>query len=318
MGNLFDRLTESDAERDLMTLIRSGAVSASDLPRAIPRFPLKLQIQTISPCNARCLMCPWPITMKSQSQGRMSDTTFDHLVEQIAGKPLERIGLFLMNEPLLDPELEARCARIREAVPGGRRVIFTNGQLLSRERAMSLEEHGLDEVDISVIGFSRRTHEHYMNGIDHDRVMENLDALSRAAALGHFPGLQIKIVTLDLPGVGEEAEEFRRRTTLPVFVKPVTNRGGLIDVESLGRDAIEGPARVACQRPFVKAYVLYNGDMVLCNCDWERTTIIGNLAEEPLERLWHAASLQAIREAHRSGQLVKDSICASCDYPWLT
>jgi len=71
-----------------------------------------------------------------------------------------------------------------------------------------------------------------------------------------------------------------------------------------------------CQRPFVKAYILYNGDMVLCNSDWWRTTIIGNVMEESLESLWHSPRLMEIRRHQVRGAFPAGSLCAGCDYPY--
>ena len=73
----------------------------------------------------------------------------------------------------------------------------------------------------------------------------------------------------------------------------------------------------ACQRPFVKAYVLFNGDVVLCNCDWSRTTILGNVTEASLEEIWNGPEYANIRRRHLLGELRAGSVCARCDYPYL-
>ncbi len=75
--------------------------------------------------------------------------------------------------------------------------------------------------------------------------------------------------------------------------------------------------RSACQRPFVKAYVLFDGTMVLCNCDWQRQVVVGNVREQTLEQLWHGEVLTEIRRQHAMGCVPGKSICGTCDYPDL-
>ena len=129
--------------------------------------------------------------------------------------------------------------------------------------------------------------------------------------------MRMRVVGLDMPGTRAGAERFSAETGLPFFLEPVTNRAGSIDADSFRESAPDAPPQpVACQRPFIKAYVLYNGDMVLCNCDWERTTIVGNVRERDIETLWRGPLLERIREEQRARQPANSSLCAKCDYPY--
>ncbi len=321
MGALFDRVTESDREAALMRAVRAGDLTAADLEQHVPTFPLKLQIQTFSPCNAKCVMCPWPETSQTLPQGAMPEWRYRALVDQIAGQAVERTSLFLMNEPLLDRRLAGLTAHLKQAVPGTRAVIFTNGQLLTRERVLELAEAGMDEIDISINGFDRALFEQVMVGLDYDRVMANLEAIGTLHRSGALGALRIKVVALEFPGHDAALERFRERTGLEVFVKPLTNRAGAIDLDRLGIKRLlksAAPGRFkACQRPFVKAYVLWNGDVVLCNCDWKRTTVLGNIDEQRLEDIWRGALLTSIRRNHLGRRLPRGSLCAGCDYPYM-
>lgn len=319
MSVSFDRLTEGERERELMRAVRARAFGAEELAERCLRFPLKIQIQTASPCNAACAMCPWPETATSQPQGRMREELYESLLHQLAGRGVERTSLFLMNEPLVDRRLEAWCARLKQVVPETRALIYTNGELLSPERARALVDAGLDEIDISVIGFDPQTYARHMRGLDYGRVMAHLDALGALAARGELGALRLRIVALDLPGVAEGVAAFRERTGLDVYLKPCTNRAGNVgeeELHALGAALAEGASFSACQRPFVKAYVLYNGDVALCNCDWRRSTILGNLERQSLEQIWNGPALRGIRRQHLEGSLAPRSLCAGCDYPY--
>ncbi len=317
MGTVFDRMTEGDRERGLMARVREGRIDPDRIAREGLAFPVKIQIQTFSPCNASCVMCPWPETATALPQGAMTEKTFERLVDQIAGRGVERTSLFLMNEPTLDRRLEAFTAHLKRREPATRALIFTNGAKLDGARAVALRDAGMDEIDVSVIGFTSERHDAVMRGVAFETVVRNLAEISELRSQGRLEGLEIKVVTLAFDGIEEGRAEFERRIGLPIYVKPVTNRAGSVDLARLGvrNQATARPS--PCQRPFVKAYVLYNGDMVLCNCDWKRTTIIGNVNESTVADLWNGPILDRIRGQHIRRSYPPGSICANCDYPHL-
>ena len=352
MDRAFDRNTEGDRERVLLETIRSGTLDPEEVPSHCLPFFLKVQIQTVSRCNARCFMCPWPETARTQPQGTMPEPLFRHIVAQLPGQGVERVSLFLMNEPLLDARLETRTAYLKEVVPDTRAVLFTNGLLLTGERAEALAGSGLDEINVSVVGFTPEDYRRNMGVDGLERLFQNLAAVCESRQAGRLGGMRIQIVTLDLPQVRAGLETFQNRFGLPVFVKPVTNRAGNIALHGRPSQEAEagniaphgpssqeaeagnvaphgpssqeaeagaaGPARFrACQRPFVKAYILYNGDLVLCNCDWRRTTVIGNAGEESLVDIWQGPRLMEIRRQHVRGRFPEDALCARCDYPYV-
>src|SRR6185503_13179484 len=121
-------------------------------------FPVKLQIQTVSPCNAACIMCPWPETKDELPQGTMDEGVYREVVAQIRGRGVERTGLYLMNEPTLDARLVRRTAYLKEQEPATCAHIFTNGVRLTADRALALADAGMDEITISVVGFDRESH----------------------------------------------------------------------------------------------------------------------------------------------------------------
>ncbi|MBU0755084.1 MAG: SPASM domain-containing protein, partial [Planctomycetes bacterium] len=188
---------------------------------------------------------------------------------------------------------------------------------LTGKRALSLAEAGIDEIDISVNGFDKESHNRVTQGVDFNVLKKNLREVGDLLQSGRLGDIRIKIVGLSLPGNKEGAQAFQEETGLEVYLKPVTNRAGLIDAASMGGLQKQCGEMTVCQRPFVKAYVLYNGDMVLCNCDWMRTTIIGNVSSSTLEELWLGPAMMEIRRAHLKGEFSKKLPCAECDYPYL-
>ncbi len=313
----YDRITEGRSEKELLRKLRGGDLTPDNLEVHSLPFFVKIQIQTSSLCNGMCTTCPYPETRSILPQGEMAEELFNEVVDQIKGRGVERTSLFLMNEPLLDPRLDRFTTHLKSMDPDTWALVFTNGLLLTGDRTLSLAHAGMDEINVSINGFDRASHNRVTKGIDFDQVMRNLADVGRLLQGGQLGGMRIKVVGLSFPGMEEGAKEFRDRTGLPVYLKPVTNRAGLIDTEKAGGSVSKSDTMTACQRPFVKAYVLFNGDMVLCNCDWMRTTVIGNIRSTPLEELWNSRAMMDVRRAHIRGVLPKNLPCGSCDYPYL-
>ena len=316
MSYAIDALTDGPREHVLMERVRSRTLSRAELARFLPPFPLKIQIQTASPCNAACAMCPWPDTADRLPQGKMSLATYERVVGDLVGRGVERTSLFLMNEPLVDRRLAELTRLLKQRVPETRALIYTNGALLDGACARALAAAGMDEITVSVVGFDRESYSRLMKNIDYDVVLANLAEVGELVARGELGALVLRVAGLDFPEARAGLEAFRARTGIEPFLKPVTNRAGSVDVDRFDPGRVPGPFR-ACQRPFVKTYVLYNGDVVLCNCDWERTTVLGNVNDEHLDAIWRGPALDTIRGWHLAGELPLGSLCSRCDFPYL-
>src|SRR5262249_47475291 len=169
------------------------------LDSAMLPFPVKIQIQTVSPCNAACVMCPWPATKDVLPQGSMTDAVYERIVEQLADRGVERTSLFLMNEPTLDRRLSARTAHLKRAVPDTTALIFTNGLLLTADLAEALADAGMDEITVSVVGFTPEEHSKVMHGVDFATVMANLDAIGERQRQGRLGPPRLQIVRPRFP-----------------------------------------------------------------------------------------------------------------------
>lgn len=317
MTRWIDAVTESSRETELLRAVRAGDPAWRE---RLPAFPLKIQIQTASPCNASCVMCPWPETATTQSQGFMDEALYLDLLDQLSGRGVERTSLFLMNEPLVDRRLAAWTRLLKERVPETHASIFTNGALLDAATALALAEAGMDEVNVSVVGFDAESHERNMPGVGWERLTRNLAAVGALHRAGRLGSMSLRVVGLEYASALSGREAFEASTGLEVHLKPLTNRAGAVDVDTVSRGGVSSSARRhvelhACQRPFVKAYVLFDGRVVLCNCDWKRTTIVGDLRTTTLERVWRGPLLDAVRDAHARKRLDGHPLCAGCDYP---
>ncbi|PCJ53427.1 MAG: hypothetical protein COA70_09010 [Planctomycetota bacterium] len=280
----------------------------------VPRFPWKMQVQTFSRCNAACAMCPWPETKNELDQGRMEETTFRALLQQSAGQGLERMSLFLHNEPLLDVRLSAWTRMAKDILPETKLTIYTNGWLFTPEKAQELADAGMDEINVSVLAADAGLVEKYSPGTPLEKILGYLDGVSKLTEAGSLGGMKVSVAALDLPGVMDSFAPMEQRWAdrgMPLYFAPVSNRAGNCE---WGEGA--GERRVVCQRPFTKAYVLYDGRLILCNCDWRREIVLGNIRETPLAELWQGEAYQALRTKLLREDLEEGFLCTACDYPY--
>jgi hypothetical protein len=343
----FDARTLGTRERDLMAEIAAlRRAAVADPSRAdalfdaacalLPVLPLKVQIQTTTRCNAACEMCPYPLVTAEPgfAHSAMDETRFAAILDQLRGGDVERLSLFLMNEPLLDRRLPSWIRRARAALPATKLGLFSNGAALDIERAHALADAGLDELCVSVHGFDPATYERVMAGLSYARVMRNLDEVLAAADAGALGALQLHLVTGDLPEIARTRELAPLRYQSRVLLKAFSNERAAVGVapglpSSIaaraaaaspspdGTDSPDGAADAPCQRVFVKLYVLANGDCVLCNVDWRRTVVLGRVGDPggaTIADVWRGERYTEIRREHFCGRFTRAAICARCDY----
>lgn len=105
-------------------------------------------------CNRRCNYCPVSVLPAPKGDRFMSDALFDRVLAE-----LERIGFrgnlsyHLFNEPLLRRDLETFVAKVANCLPEVFQLLFTNGDLLSEKRYLSLKMAGIDHFIVTRHGF---------------------------------------------------------------------------------------------------------------------------------------------------------------------
>ena len=284
--------------------------------RPVPRFPRNVQIQTRTGCNADCIFCPYGATADSQPHGTMSWELFRKIIDETALHPVRRISPYLMNEPLVDPEIVERIAYINRANPRTRVVLTTNGSLLTSEMAERLLDlgPGLHELSISVQGIDPGAYEKTMRGgVGFHRTMANvehfLDALRRRKA--RRPALWITMVDTEVIDARRAVKYWRGRGVNARYTR-LENRGGNIaDAETFSHSG-HMEYFTDCTRLFKQAYIRFNGDVVLCCTDYEAKVILGNVRESSLHDVWNGPVATSIRASFLSGRIGELSLCGVC------
>ncbi len=296
---------------------------------------LSVQLQTVSACNATCAMCPYMESWQKKNPGKMSEELFDSIIEQLKTQNLEKLCLYLENEPLLDKRIFDWLKKARKELNFKQVEISTNASILPAEKAEILAKT-LDDIPhtiwISFHGVDKQSYEQVM-GLDFDQSLENVVRLLK---LSQTYNLKIMIrgagsamkegqnrsphhftreqMTEFWEGVFKE-HDIKRRPRLNYFRyhdRAGSNKRNEYNFDVRKRSLLG----FYCNRVDEWLHVLYNGDVVLCCNDYHRRTLIGNLNEQTVSELLVNPTYRKYRLMLLGLKKSPDSfICKSCAKP---
>jgi MoaA/NifB/PqqE/SkfB family radical SAM enzyme len=293
------------------------------------RSPYILHLQTKSLCNGRCSICPYRVVSKELEQGEMEWDLFFKIVGQAASEPLlSRIVFELHNEPLLDRRIWECVRHVKTMCPAKQCAMVTNGQLLDRFSLAEIHESKLDQLMISLNAHTRETYEKINNGLDYDRVMQNVARLLSDRDLKKKVMLSFVVTSQNHEEIPRAVRHWRDRG-VRTEVRGMVNRAGTLNgytkhksqnehpgfhfFASVRDRMLDGMQRViGCPLPFYQMSVLFNGDAILCCNDWNRESIVGNLEAGSLREVWNSEKLNAIRKRILQGRYEEVESCRGC------
>ncbi len=282
--------------------------------RPLPDFPRVVQIQTRTGCNARCVFCPNSMLAAKIAPFEMDWELFTKIADEITSRPVARISPYLMNEPLMDREIGKKIRYLAERKrPGTVIKINSNGALLDDEMGEQLIESGLDRINFSVHGIRKETYESQMVGMRLKRVLENIDRFLQLRESKGSTRPRVRVTMVRTRAIEEELDEIMAywgSKGVKVNIRPLENRAQR-EIATRGINPKRWRPFTFCNRLFEQAYVLSNGDVVLCCVDWERTTILGNLSNQSLYDIWNSERFMEIRRRYLHGDL-DGLLCKGC------
>ena len=284
--------------------------------RPVPTFPRTIQIQTFTGCNADCIFCPYGETYTTQPKGKMPMELFRSIVDEAAEHQVRRISPYLMNEPLMDRDLFDKVAYINEKMPDCKVVVTTNGHFLTEpviDRLLKMGD-GIHKLYVSFQGIDKDAYEKTMRGnMDFDRTMTNVDRFietQRARGLTR-PQLWITMVDTAVIDARKAVAYWRSRGVASKYTT-LENRGGNIkDAESFSRTKAMS-YYTTCTRLFKQAYIMFNGDLVLCCVDYSREQVLGNIVGSSIEEVWNGPVAREIRRRYLGHEFDKLPLCGNC------
>ena len=241
------------------------------------------------------------------------------------------------GEPLLDKKIAERIRKLKDI--GMKHVnISTNAQLLTKERAQELLEAGLDDIRISLDGFTKETFEKVRKGLNYDMVKENvlIDHVTASGVTVEIntkeenvlnliemrncmdSEMEIRIRMVELEENKAEREDWlaywksKVKDTDKVQLMPMHTWSGKIAEEE--QERIIFYADKPCISVFSSFTINYDGTVQLCDSDIEQQVVLGNIINASVREIWQGEKFELIRRQHANGKRNQIAICQGCDH----
>jgi len=249
-------------------------------------YPKTITIELTNRCNIKCIQCAHS-DMK-RPKGDMDIKLYQKIIDDIAeNSPSSMVWLSCYGESLIIG-CENISRMVSYAKSKGLTNLFmnTNGVLLSDEMAKVLVESGLDNLIVSINGFSSEVFESINIGARRDNVYNNVIGLKKTMIEKNVntPRIQAQFIVMDKNE--HEIDEYRHfwaKNNIAVKIRPKNTWGGNVEGEKNIDDSME---RVACGLAVYDFQVLWNGDVVYCAHDINAEHILGNLNNETIKNVW--------------------------------
>lgn len=324
--SLRERIRNSDRLREtVLRVLASKRLNRNPLYRALYKVPMRrrmraglerpesVDIESSSFCNARCIMCTHP--RMTRKKGTMTWETFEKVVREAVDWGVPRLYLSGFGEAFIDKRLadKIRFAKDLGAPWVG---VLTNGSLLSDDVIERILSSGLDELSVSMDGFSPETFNRIRVGLDFEQVAGNVTRLLERRQ-GRRPKVQIQVVLL--PENLHEKEQAKQlwggRVDSLAFRQAQNWAGGMeTDSKVFTPHTVENNKLVPCRYLWTQLNVRDSGDVVMCCVDWDSEHIVGNVHEQSLRDIWRGFCLTRLRHLHLEGRSREEPLCEKCDY----
>lgn len=285
--------------------------------RFTPDMPQSIDIQTKSGCNAHCSFCPVG-KEENKIYGTMSDELFQKIIDEVLTYPsIRRIDPYLLNDPLVDKRMPERIEYI--ARKKGKRKkpsvrITTNAGLLTEEMGYRLlHTEGLDEINLSFHTIQPEVYEKMMSPLKFDRVMGNILRFKQQWDKFKGPKPKLTIWTVKTDPVIENLRNekaFWKKVGIGFKARKLDNRANT-DIEHIELGDREFVRVPFCVIPFWRAWIMWNGDMIMCCVDQERSNLLGNCSNRSVKEVWNDPLYQQLRRSWRTKQL-DGLLCNDC------
>ena len=276
-------------------------------------FPKRITLELTNQCNISCTFCPRH--EMGNLLGMMDSTLAIHLIDEMAEHLPLAIVPFFRGESLLHPQWWKIIEHAKRKGLGP--IQFTtNATLLDKTNAQRLLDCGVDFISFSLDTVEPSLYEASRRGAKYATTISNILSFLEMHSLFNSE------MTVQVSAV-ETAEHVAGMDQFVDYWLPKVDRVRVYAEHS--SDGKPGSMRAqpehSCERkPCMKVYedmvILWNGDVAICNHDWQRqkkTEVFANVSMNGICEAWLCKEYQALREAHEKGFVEGITPCDSCE-----
>ena len=232
----------------------------------IPPFT-NLELNICGVCNRKCFFCPKADRKLFPNKKEfMSFEFYEALMKDLVGVNFKgRLSFCGLSEPFIHKGLQKLVEITKRYCPNCFLDILTNGDFLTVKNTRELFEAGLDNIKVSMYDGPEQ--------------------------IPHFKKIQQEC------GLSNEQFVIRERylSAEQNFGLTINNRGGSVNLEQYSIVPLKEPLKKSCYYPFHKLIIDYDGDVMICPCDWEKKLVVGNLHEKNIFEIWDSDIMKEVR-----------------------
>lgn len=280
-------------------------------------FPKYLSIQTTSLCNASCVFCPYKDIKDLFPKKIMDMKLFKKIIDECLNYKVERLILYMNNEPLTDPYIIERINYAKEKIPWACVHILTNGVLLTDEMTEKILNSKLDWIGISFHGIRKETVEKTM-GINFDITFERINKFIEKAKKIKNIKEYIMITFLKHKYLTDEEKEeaikyWRNKgiERISFFEAPISRAGNVKSLNKIyHKEKIVGCKSIWAEEMI---HITEDGKVILCCMDWRREVILGDLNKESIYSVWNGRRKEIWQMIKGYKEMPEDFLCRRCE-----
>ncbi len=278
-------------------------------------YPKFIEIETVNACNARCPMCT--INDWERNYPIMKDDVFKKIADDLIKNRhyLKRVSLYRDGEPLVDKKIPQRIKYLKDNKIENV-TIATNVSLLNKKRSEMILEAGLDQIIFSIDSLKKDVFENIRVRLNFDVVLEN--------AINFFklrdeinPNCRIWVRMIRQETNKDEWNDYKNfwlKYAKPIdriYYHDIFNWGGQLENFKAVSKSYE--PNLPCVALWSLMVFFANGDVPLCNVDYNNKFPTGSILKNSVQELWQSKVMNIRREMHLNNEKNGISICRNCN-----
>lgn len=276
-------------------------------------FPLFLEVETSYACNYRCPKCPRQTLQHTKKNKFLSRDLLDRLFDEAREYRMPSITFSHGGEPLMRKDIPELIRKARDSFILDR-MFHTNGSLLTRELSIDLIESGLTKINFSLDAASPEVYSKVRVGGDYNKALSNINEFLKVKKKFRksYPRVRVSFVISEYNRHEQEKfyELWKEKVNLIAFQKcyDFSEMLGSIDRISKG----QGPNMYCCSQLWQLLTVTCDGDILICERDYNHENVLGNLKTHTIYECWHSDKMNRFREFHLKNRWDEISMCRRC------
>ena len=274
--------------------------------------PTFVAIEPADWCMLRCPECPVGMRKTDGEHHLFSIGQLDHFLQENADT-LHTLIFSFQGEPLLNKALPEMIHLTKDY--GLYTLLSTNGQLLDRETAKALTASGLDRIIISMDGLTQSSYSAYRAGgsvekakaalgyLREEKQIQKADLVIELQCLRQYRQMGADILTL------KTAQFYNYSGGNPLM--PTEPRHSRYKQNKTGEYVLRKKIKNHCHRLWSGCVIDAEGNVLPCCFDKDREHTFGNIATEPLPRIWFGGKARQYREQVMHNRR-ETAICRNC------